>query len=65
MCVDPYNLNIRKYGYKIKILSEVDSKVENQRWKTSKMPIAKSTFFLTKSRLVVVGEGTVIIAYVY
>ena len=65
MCVGPCNLSIRKHGYKIKVLSEVESKVENQRWKTSKMPIAKSTFFLTKSRLVVVGEGTVIIAYVY
>ena len=65
MCVDPCNLTIRKHGYKIKVLSEVESKVENQRWRASKMPTDKSTFFLTKSRLVIVGEGIVIIAYVY
>ena len=65
MCVDPCNLSIRKHGYKIKVLSEVESKVENERWRASKMPIAKSIFFLTKSRLVIVGEGIVIMAYVY
>ena len=59
VCVIPCNLIIRKHGYKMKVGLQGGIGLRPE------VTADKPALFPAKSRLAIVGEGIVIIAYVY